>query len=88
MTNTGNSNSAAERAYQVIRENIIDGTHQPGTMLSESSLAADLGDSRTPVRVALARLQDDGWIIVYPKRGALVHVASGRTVAELAESAS
>ena len=86
MANTGNSNSAAERAYQVPRECIIDGTLQPGTMLSESALAADIGVSRTPVRVALARLQDEGWIIVYPKRGALVQGVSERTVAELADA--
>ena len=86
MTNTGNTSSAAERAYQVTRERIIDGTYQPGTMLGESALAADLGVSRTPVRVALARLQDEGWIVVYPKRGALVQGVSERTVAELADA--
>lgn len=86
MTSTGDSNSAAERAYLVTRERIIDGTHQPDTMLSESALAADLGVSRTPVRVALARLQDEGWITVYPKRGALVQGVTERTVAELADA--
>ncbi|MGN5240218.1 GntR family transcriptional regulator [Rhodococcus sp. SJ-3] len=78
--------SAAERSYQVIRDHILDGTHSPGTMLGEASLAAALGVSRTPVRVALARLQDEGWITIYPKRGALVQGVSERTVAELADA--
>ncbi|KSZ56404.1 transcriptional regulator [Rhodococcus pyridinivorans KG-16] len=80
------SPSASERAYRVIRDRILDGTLVPGTMLGENTLAADLGVSRTPVRVALARLQDEGWIAIYPKRGALVQGVSERTVAELADA--
>lgn len=86
MAKIGNSTSAAERAYQVIRERILDGTHLPGTMLGENALAADLGVSRTPIRVALARLQDEGWIVIYPKRGALVQGMNERTIAELADA--
>ncbi|MFK0003073.1 GntR family transcriptional regulator [Paenarthrobacter sp. NPDC090520] len=86
MSGEGGGTSAAERAYQVIRDCIVDGTHQPGTMLGEAPLAASLGMSRTPVRVALARLQDEGWITVYPKRGALVQGVSERTVVELADA--
>ncbi|KRC51929.1 hypothetical protein ASE16_02350 [Leifsonia sp. Root227] len=41
-------------------------------MLSENELASRIGVSRTPVRSALLRLQDEGWITVYPQRGALV----------------
>lgn len=78
--------SAAERAYQLIRAQILDGTHRPGTMLGESALATDLEVSRTPVRVALARLQDEGWIVIYPKRGAIVQGVDGRTVTELADA--
>lgn len=86
VTNAADNISAAERAYQLIRSQILDGTHQPGTMLGESGLAADLAVSRTPVRVALARLQDEGWIIIYPKRGAIVQGVDERTVAELADA--
>ncbi|MDN5806577.1 MAG: GntR family transcriptional regulator [Brevibacterium sp.] len=85
-TNSGGSTSAAERAYQLIRAQILTGTHLPGTMLGETGLAADLQVSRTPVRVALARLQDEGWIIIYPKRGAIVQGVDERTVAELADA--
>lgn len=78
--------SAVERAYSAILDGILDGRHAPGAMLAEASLAAEIGVSRTPVRTALARLQDDGWITVYPKRGALVRGLSERAVADLADA--
>lgn len=80
------SMSAAERAYSVIRGQILNGSHVPGTMLGEAALATEIGVSRTPVRVALARLQDEGWIHIYPKRGAIVQGIDERTVAELADA--
>lgn len=86
MAGVSEEASASERAYQVIRNSILEHKHEPGTMLGEAALAADLGMSRTPVRVALARLQDEGWIIIYPKRGALVQGLTERTAAELADA--
>ncbi|BCW06422.1 GntR family transcriptional regulator [Arthrobacter sp. NtRootA1] len=78
--------SAAERAYQAIRDRILEGVHQPGDMLGEASVAMTLGVSRTPVRIALARLKDEGWVAIYPKRGALVQGLSGRQTAEHADA--
>ncbi|GLU90965.1 MULTISPECIES: GntR family transcriptional regulator [Agromyces] len=78
--------SAALRAHTAIRAAILDGTHRPGEMLSENELAQGLGMSRTPVRSALTRLQDEGWITIYPKRGALVRALSDREIAELADA--
>lgn len=75
--------SASARAYRSIRDAILDGTHAPGEMLGEASLAAALAMSRTPVRAALARLQDEGWVVIYPKRGAVVQGLSERAIAEL-----
>lgn len=86
MSAQTDSMSAAERAYQVIRSQILDGGHAPGTMLGEAALATEIGVSRTPVRMALARLQDEGWIRIYPKRGAVVQGIDDRTVAELADA--
>ncbi|MDA4894765.1 MULTISPECIES: GntR family transcriptional regulator [Microbacterium] len=83
---TENDLSASSRAYIVIRDHILDGTHAPGEMLGEASLASSMGLSRTPVRAALARLQDEGWIVIYPKRGAVVQGLSERAVAELGDA--
>ncbi|RGC65264.1 putative HTH-type transcriptional regulator YdfH [Micromonospora sp. MW-13] len=70
----------------MIRDGILNGVHPTGAMLGEESLAAEIGVSRTPVRTALARLQDEGWITIYPKRGALVQGLSERAVADLADA--
>ena len=78
--------SAAERAYRAIRDGVLEGAHQPGDMLGEASLATTLGVSRTPVRIALARLQDEGWVSIYPKRGALVQGLSTRQISEHADA--
>jgi DNA-binding GntR family transcriptional regulator len=78
--------TATENAYTAIRDGILNGTYKPETMLGEASLAAELGVSRTPVRVALARLQDDGWLTIYPKRGALVRGLSDKMTSDLADA--
>lgn len=78
--------SAAERAYRKILDDVLDGTHRPGEMLAESALASELGVSRTPVRAALVRLQGEGWITIYPKRGALVRGLDEAGVAQLADA--
>lgn len=78
--------SATERAYYLILNGILDGVYATGSMLGEASLAVAVGVSRTPVRTALTRLQDEGWIVIYPKRGALVKGLSERAVTELADA--
>lgn len=85
--------SAAQRALQEIRQAIASGEIAPGSMVSEHDLAARVGLSRTPVRTALVRLQDEGWVTIYPQRGALVrqigpeesrHVTQARHAVEYA----
>jgi DNA-binding GntR family transcriptional regulator len=78
--------SSAERAIAYIREAIIDGTFPAESMLSESQLASQLGMSRTPVRTALTRLQDQGWIRIYPKSGALVRGLTPADVADIVDA--
>jgi DNA-binding GntR family transcriptional regulator len=76
---------AAEQAHTFIRQAIRRGELAPGTMLSENELAASPSLSRTPVRAALSRLQDEGWVTIYPHRGALVHELTAQEVRESAE---
>ncbi|MCV7314436.1 GntR family transcriptional regulator [Mycolicibacillus parakoreensis] len=77
--------NAAERAHVAIRTAILNGDYAAGTMLSESALAASLSMSRTPVRAALGRLQDEGFVTIYPKRGALVRELTAAEVREFAQ---
>ncbi len=64
--------SAADAAYAKVKERILDGDLAGGTMVSEGTIADELGMSRTPVREAFLRLQVEGWMRLYPKRGALI----------------
>ncbi|MFE3225294.1 GntR family transcriptional regulator [Nocardia sp. NPDC059228] len=64
--------SAAERAYREIKERILSGDLPGGELVSENEIAGELGTSRTPVREAFLRLETEGWMRLYPKRGALV----------------
>lgn len=78
--------SAAERVYRALRDAIVEGRHRAGAMLGEAALADQFEVSRTPVRAALLRLQSEGWIVIYPKRGALVQGVSERARADLADA--
>src|SRR3954470_15525660 len=57
-----------DRAYTTIRDAIVDGTLQPGERLRDQELTAWLGLSRTPVRDALSRLEQDGLVKTEPQR--------------------
>jgi DNA-binding GntR family transcriptional regulator len=50
-------------AYRHLRELIVHGRLAPGTRLVEADLARRLGVSRTPVRSALHRLQQEGYVL-------------------------
>lgn len=65
------STNAAERAYAHAKARILSGELE-GQLLSEGIVAEELGVSRTPVREAFLRLQAEGLMRLYPKRGALV----------------
>jgi DNA-binding GntR family transcriptional regulator len=60
--------------YDAISEMIISRELQPGEHLRENELAAQLGVSRQPVREALQKLQNEGWVDLRPALGAFVHV--------------
>jgi DNA-binding GntR family transcriptional regulator len=48
--------------YERIKQAILDGTFAPGSALVESSVAQWCGVSRTPIREALTRLEQDGLV--------------------------
>jgi DNA-binding GntR family transcriptional regulator len=57
-----------DRAYTTIRDAIVDGTLQPGERLRDQELTEWLGLSRTPIREALSRLEQDGLVETEPQR--------------------
>ena len=81
LTPLGPRRSAAEIAYDQLRQAVITLALPPGTILSRADLAARLGVSQTPVREALIRLQEEGLIDVVPHsatRVARIDLASAR----------
>jgi DNA-binding GntR family transcriptional regulator len=64
--------TAADDAYDYAKERILDGRFAGGELISEGDVAEPTGLSRTPVREAFLRLQSEGLLRLYPKRGALV----------------
>jgi DNA-binding GntR family transcriptional regulator len=61
-----------EIVHEAIRAQIIKGTLQAGTLLSELQLAASFKASRTPVREALMQLREEGLVEMVPRRGPVV----------------
>lgn len=73
--------SSSEIAYAAVKDRILDGDLPGGELVSEGQLAAELAMSRTPVREAFLRLEAEGLMRLYPKRGALVvPVAEGEAM--------
>ena len=68
-----------------IRTQIVSGQHPPGTHLVEDRLAKDLGVSRNPVREALRVLEAEGFVLMAPRRGAVVASPSDQDVREIFE---
>jgi DNA-binding GntR family transcriptional regulator len=59
----------AEQAYAQLKEMIHDFRLLPGDRFSENEMGARLGVSRTPVREALFRLRNEGFLEVESKSG-------------------
>ncbi|WP_341715737.1 GntR family transcriptional regulator [Micromonospora sp. FIMYZ51] len=78
--------SAAERAYRHLKQAILEQLHPGGTLVSEGQIAEATGVSRTPVREALLRLETEGLVRLYPKRGALILPVSAREIADVVEA--
>lgn len=59
--------SLAEQVFERLENDILTGKYQRGEILTELKLVADLGVSRTPVREALHRLEQEHIIEITPK---------------------
>lgn len=64
----GRSDSVS-RTYQALRALIISGQLPPGGRIAERGVADRFGLSRTPVRSALHRLQQEGFVASYGRNG-------------------
>ena len=73
---------AAEQIYQLLREEIITCRIVPNEAISENRICGMFRVSRSPVRIALTRLAEDGLIDIFPQRGTFVAPIKMRQVIE------
>jgi GntR family transcriptional regulator of vanillate catabolism len=73
------------KAQLELRELVLRGELRPGERVSELQMVERLGVSRTPVRMALVRLQEEGLLESIPSGGFAVKAFSEREVFEAIE---
>ena len=73
-------------SYTRLREAIATGVYAPSERLVEMDLATSFGVSRSAVRTALARLEQENIVERLPNRGARVRRASEKEIVELLEA--
>jgi DNA-binding GntR family transcriptional regulator len=74
-----------DKAYLLIKQRIIDCTYPPDSFLVESELMEQVGASRTPIREALNKLEQENLVRILPKRGVMVSGISLSALHELYE---
>jgi DNA-binding GntR family transcriptional regulator len=75
----------AHAAYDALKASFQKGDFEDGDILSERELARRLRMSETPVKAALARLQEEGFVTISPRHGIVVRDLDAREVAETFE---
>jgi DNA-binding GntR family transcriptional regulator len=69
-------------AFLALRTAIVDGVLEPGERLVDAELSEWLGVSRTPIREAIARLEQAGLVITTPGRSTIVSPIDVRAVTD------
>lgn len=72
----------SDQIYDWLREAILTLQQPPGTPISEVDLSAFASVSRTPVREALKRLEQERLVVTYPNLGSFVSKISMRQIEE------
>lgn len=74
--------TSREYAYRVLKDNIVMLELEPGSVVSENALSAELGLSRTPVREALIELGKTQIVEIYPQKGSIISLIDWELVEE------
>ncbi|QHI69099.1 GntR family transcriptional regulator [Tichowtungia aerotolerans] len=72
-----------KEAYQFILQKMVRGELLPGMQISELSIAAELGVSRSPVRDALSQMVSEGMVERVPRYGTVIKQYSAQELANL-----
>ena len=80
------STSLKQIVYEDLKRLIVSCEVMPGTHLTEEALCERLKASRTPVRDAVSRLEQEQLLTIHPKKGIFVNTVSLANVCELFEA--
>lgn len=72
-----------EKAYYIIKDKIINCEIPPGASLNEKELKDEIGASRTPIREALNKLEQENLINIKAKRGIFVSDITMKDIKEI-----
>ncbi|KJS20979.1 MAG: hypothetical protein VR72_12575 [Clostridiaceae bacterium BRH_c20a] len=75
--------SLVEKIYQKLRLDIYSSKIHQGAMLTEREIADFFNVSRTPVREALRKLEQEGLITIIPKKGSIVKQITLQDILEM-----
>lgn len=75
-----------QTAYELIKTRIINCEYKPGEFLNTLDLQDDFGFSRTPIREALGRLEQENLVKFYHKKGFVVSDVSLGTISTIYET--
>ena len=75
--------SLKEKVYEILKEMIISGKLKYNERIEEDALATSLEVSRTPVREAINKLEQEGWINIVPRRGMFVSNVSLKEINDI-----
>lgn len=75
----------ADKVYETLRDYLVRRQFTPGERLSSRHVAASLGVSVAPVKVAMERLAYEGLLTIYPRRGTIVTPLAREDVEDLFE---
>ena len=79
------SRSLKQIAYETLKQKIVSCEILPGSTLTEDMLCEMLNASRTPVRDAISRLEQENLVSIKPKKGIQVNRVSMNSIKELFE---
>ncbi len=72
-----------ETVFLNLRKMILDGTFQPGEKLNEKVVASELGVSRTPIREAMYKLEQEGLVKIVPRKYTEVIGITDESISEI-----
>ena len=75
--------SLKRKAYDIIKENIITCRYMPGEFLNETQLMEEIGTSRTPIREALSKLEQEKFVRILSKKGIMVSELSLKEIGDV-----